>query len=120
MGNIMSIQIKRIGKQEYKYEVTWDEKEKKQRWRYIGKVTNGSEPVGKLADPVLTARLKFLFYGSLVISVLIGFFVHAHPHFWWESNPAFHAIYGFIVCVFIILGSKSLGHYIKREVNYYD
>lgn len=115
----MSIQLKRIGKQTYKYDVTWDEKEKKQRWRYIGKVTNDSECVGKLDDPVFTAKLKFLFYVSLAASIIIGFFVHSHPYFWWDEHPAFNAIYGFVMCVLIVLGAKALGHYIMREEDYY-
>lgn len=116
----MSIQIKRIGNKEYKYEVTWDEKEKKQRWRYIGKVTNDVGNVGKLENSPFIAKLKLIFYISLAGSIIGSFFITYHPEFWWTEHPAFHAFYGFIICVFLILGSKALGHYVKREVNYYD
>ncbi len=116
----MSIQIKRIGKQTYKYDVTWDEKEKKQRWRYIGKATNDAASVGKLGDSKFTAKLKLLFYISLGISIVIGFFVHSHPYFWWDAHPIFFAIYGFVFCVLIVLGAKALGRYIQREEGYYD
>jgi hypothetical protein len=120
IGNIMGFQIKRIGKQNYKYEVVWDEKEKKQRWRYIGKVTNDVEPIGKLSDPGLISKLKYIFYATLIISFITGFLFQPHSYFWWDEHPAFHALYGFVFCVIIVLGAKSLEHYIKREVNYYD
>lgn len=112
----MSIQVKRIGKQEYKYEVTWDEKEKKQRWRYIGKVTNDPEHVDNLSN----SRWKTLFFFSLVAIFTAGFFVHPHPYFVWDEHPAFHAIYGFVICVIIVLGSRTLGHMLRREDDYYD
>lgn len=116
----MSIQIKNIGNQKYKYEVKWDNKEKKQRWRYIGKVTNEPESIGKSHDTGLSGKLKMLLYASMAISVLFGFLADSHPYFWWNEHPAFFAIFGFVVCVLIALGSRSLGHYLKREVDYYD
>lgn len=115
----MSIQVKRIGKQWYKYEVTWDETEKKQRWRYVGKVTNDDGQVGKPGSPEYASGTKTLFFAAIAVSVLAGFFVHPYTYFWWDAHPLFFAIYGFVICMLIILGSKLLGHYIQRREDYY-
>ncbi len=59
---------------------------------------------------------------SIGISVIIGlFFRPEHPHFWWEKIPAFDAIFGFLGCVLIILGSKALGHHwLQKGEDYYN
>jgi hypothetical protein len=74
-----------------------------------------------LEDPEFIKKLKYFFYISLGITVIIGFFVHPKSHFWWEKIPGFYAIYGFAACVLIIFGAKALGNYwLKREEGYYD
>ena len=54
--------------------------------------------------------------------MLIGlFFLPEHPHFWWEQIPVFDAIFGFLGCIVIVLGSKALGHRgIQKDEDYYD
>lgn len=66
--------------------------------------------------------LKNLFYISLVLSLIIGLFIHPdHAVFWWEKIPGFYAVYGFIGCVLIVLVSKELGHYwLQKPEDYYD
>lgn len=64
-------------------------------------------------------------YIGLVLSVIAGFFVHlySHPkiHFFWETVPFFSALYGFLGCILIIIGSKALGHrWLQKEENYYE
>jgi hypothetical protein len=70
-------------------------------------------------------HLFWILYSCLFLSVLTGFLVHSylHPHiyFFWETLPVFSAIYGFIGCVVIILGSKALGHYwLQKKEDYYE
>jgi len=73
-------------------------------------------------------RVKDLFrvlYGCLLLSILAGFFVHLylHPevHFFWERIPIFSAVYGFIGCIVIILGSKAIGHFwLQKKEDYYE
>lgn len=54
--------------------------------------------------------------------MLIGlFFLPEHPHFWWEKIPVFDAIFGFLGCIVIVLGSRALGHHgIQKDEDYYD
>mgnify|MGYP001179285995 CR=1 FL=1 len=74
----------------------------------------------------ITMRHLFLMlYASLFVSVLVGIlvhiFLHPHAHFWWEELPVFSAIYGFIGCIIIIIGSKALGHHwLQKEEDYYE
>ena len=71
---------------------------------------------------------KHLFWilgGCLFLSIITGFFVHSylHPHtyFFWEVLPFFSALYGFIGCIVIIIGSKALGHFwLQKDEDYYE
>ncbi len=67
-------------------------------------------------------RLKYLFFISCGVSMLIGVFIaHEHVHFWWEKIPVFDALFGFFGCIVIVLGSKALGHHgIQKDEDYYD
>lgn len=66
--------------------------------------------------------LKYLFFISIGIFILMGFFfIPKHPHFFWEKIPGFDAVFGFIGCIVIVLGSKFLGHHgISKGEDYYD
>ena len=57
---------------------------------------------------------------SSVVTVAAGFLVDLHPHFAFESLPAFFALYGFVACVILVFGSKLLGLLLKRRDTYYD
>jgi hypothetical protein len=74
---------------------------------------------------ITSKHLFRIFFGCLALSILGGFWVrvHLHPHlfFSWQSLPIFAALYGFVGCVIIILGSKALGHYwLMKEEDYYE
>ena len=56
----------------------------------------------------------------LALTVAAGFLVDMHPHFAFESWPAFFAIYGFLACVVLVFGAKLLGLLLKRPDTYYD
>jgi hypothetical protein len=61
------------------------------------------------------------FFSSLVILLVIEFFVHQHPHFPWEGWPAFYAVFGFVACVALVLAAKYiLRPLMKRREDYYD
>ena len=65
--------------------------------------------------PIWTA-----FVVILALTVAAGFLVDMHPHFAFESWPAFFAIYGFLACVVLVFGAKLLGLLLKRPDTYYD
>ena len=67
-------------------------------------------------------KLKYIFFISIGVSILVGFLIPSeHVHFWWDRIPAFDAIFGFLGCIVIVLGSKALGHHgIQKDEDYYD
>ena len=60
------------------------------------------------------------FLGILALTVFSELFVEAHPHFGIDGMFGFHAWYGFVACVVLIVGSKALGSLLKRPDSYYD
>ena len=69
------------------------------------------------------SSIKKLWIGSgivLALTVVAEFFVKLHPHFEVESYFGFHAVYGFLACVVMVVFAKGLGYLIKRKDDYYD
>jgi hypothetical protein len=61
------------------------------------------------------------FFSSLVVLLIIEFFVHKHPHFGCEGWLEFYAVYGFVACVALVLAAKYiLRPIMKRREDYYD
>ena len=103
-----------------------------------------------LENQKIVKKLVYILYASLVISCLLGFAIHLappaehvapaehaeqdehaapadhgehaeHVPFVFEQIPIFSAIFGFIVCALLGLGSKAYGHNIvMKEEDYYD
>ncbi len=80
----------------------------------------------QLEDPVRFTRIKRWFYVSLAALalaeiVLPRLFGGLHPHFSFESFPAWGSLYGLVSCVAIIVVSKALGKlWLMRREDYYD
>ena len=47
-------------------------------------------------------------------------FYHKHPHFEAESWFGFYAIYGFVMCVGLVLAAKLMRIFLMRDEDYYD
>ncbi len=65
-------------------------------------------------------KVRTYFYISLLILVIIDFFIPKHGHFSWEEAPQFFAVYGFIGCVSFVFMAKILRLIVKRNEDYYD
>jgi hypothetical protein len=65
--------------------------------------------------------VKYVLIISIGVSMVMGlFFRPEHPHFWWEKIPIFDAVFGFLGCILIVLGSKALGHHwLQKDEDYY-
>jgi hypothetical protein len=70
--------------------------------------------------PKNVKRLLGSFYISLLMLLIIDFFVHKHAEFPWEGATDFFAVYGFISCVLLIFIAKILRLFVKRDENYYE
>jgi drug/metabolite transporter (DMT)-like permease len=65
--------------------------------------------------------LFLVFCASLIVVLVLEFFIHKHPHFPWEKWPGFYATFGFVAFVSLILAAKYiLRPLIKRKEDYYD
>jgi hypothetical protein len=72
-----------------------------------------------LDEPRNVQRLWRGFLAVLALTVLAEIFITLHPHFDVESLPAFHAAYGFLTCVAMIVVAKALAVLLKRPDKYY-
>ena len=55
-----------------------------------------------------------------ILLALADLFYHKHILFGIEEIPAFYGIYGFVMCVALVLGAKELRKILKRDEDYYD
>lgn len=82
--------------------------------------------MGYLDEPRNIKKLRIVFYLSLVVVVILEFILIKREHIELSlehiaESPAFHAWYGFIACVLIILVSKLIGHlWLMKEEDFYD
>ena len=67
-------------------------------------------------------KLRMFSYILLAVSVLAEFLVPAHgPQHPWDKIPGFYALFGFVICMAMIIVSKLLGQYwLKKKEDYYD
>lgn len=70
--------------------------------------------------PENVKRFLAIFYISLMVLLIIDFFIHKHAEFPWEGAPDFFAVYGFVSCVLLIFIAKVLRLFVKRDETYYD
>ena len=64
-----------------------------------------------------------IYYGLLVVCVglvLADFTYHKHGHFGFEEWPGFHAGFGFLAYVGLVLTATQLRKVLKRREDYYD
>ena len=69
--------------------------------------------------------LKWAFYTSLVISVLVDLFLPRHETnhevFWGDKIPGFWAIFAFTGCILFIKICKGAAHtFLGKSEDYYD
>lgn len=70
-------------------------------------------------SPQTVRRLWTIFIVILIGTVLAEFGVHPHASFGIDGTFGFHAWYGFLACVVIVLVSKLFGFLVKRREEYY-
>ncbi len=71
-------------------------------------------------DPKNVKRLLVVFFGALIVLLVVDFFIHKHADFSWEGVPNFFAAYGFVSCVFLIFIARILRPMIRRDEDYYE
>lgn len=72
-----------------------------------------------LVRPATIRWLWRIFGVVLGLTVAAGFFMGEHGHFGIDGSFGFHAWYGFLTCVAMVLVAKLLGFLVKRPESYY-
>jgi hypothetical protein len=70
--------------------------------------------------PQNVKRVLRVLYAICGVLFLIDFVYHRHIVHPWEGLWGFHAIYGFIACVVLVLGAKEMRKLLMRKEDYYD
>ena len=70
--------------------------------------------------PKNVQRLLRGFYLCCVLLVLAEFVIHRHVYHPWEGLFAFHAGYGFVACVVLVLAATQMRKLVMRDEDYYD
>lgn len=69
------------------------------------------------------SSIKKLYISTLIILgvvLFVEYFIVLHPHFSIEKIFGFHAVFGFLSCIVLIIFAKLLGFLVKRKDDYYD
>ena len=70
--------------------------------------------------PKNVQRLMRGFYASCVLLVLAEFVIHRHVVHPWEGLFGFHALYGFVACVVLVIIATEMRKLLMRDEDYYD
>lgn len=69
------------------------------------------------------STVTWIYRGLWCVCAVLGLadlFYHKHTVFRIEGFPAFYGIFGFVVCVGLVLGARELRKILKRDEDYYD
>lgn len=61
-----------------------------------------------------------VFYASLVVLLVVDFFIEKHADFGFDGVTNFYAAYGFISCVMLVLIAKVMRALLMRDEDHYD
>ena len=79
------------------------------------------EELGMFDKPQNVKRLLYVFYGCVILLLLVDVFYHKHAIFAWEGYFAFYSVYGFVACVILVIVAKYvLRPMVMRDEDYYD
>ncbi len=73
-----------------------------------------------LDQPKNIALIIWILVGICVTLFFADAFYHKHPHFEIENLFGFYGVYGFFVCVALVLIAKSLRNVLMRDEDYYE
>lgn len=73
-------------------------------------------PGGEGAGP---RKLRRAFYAVGALLLALDAVIHRHAEHPWEGAFGFHAAYGFVACVLLVLAAKRLRRVLMRPEDYY-
>jgi hypothetical protein len=78
------------------------------------------EPKRWLDDPATVRKIIIALVVVCAALFLADAFYTKHPVHWLEATFGFHALYGFVMCVGLVLGAKVMRVFLMRNEDYYD
>ena len=82
--------------------------------------TGAEEKLYLFDKPKNVQRLLRGFYLCCLLLVLAEFVIHRHVVHPWEGLFAFHAGYGFVACVVLVLAATQMRKLLMRDEDYYE
>lgn len=73
-----------------------------------------------LDQPGNVRKIIYALYAACAALFFADFFYHKHAHFTAEGWFGFYALYGFIMCVALVLVAKLMRVFLMRDEDYYD
>ena len=73
-----------------------------------------------LDEPRNVTKLVRGLVGVCALLLLADAFYDKHPHFAFEGWFGFFAVFGFVVCVGLVMFAKWMRTFLKRPEDYYD
>lgn len=81
---------------------------------------SGDERKYWLDDPANVKKVIWALFAVCAALFLADAFYHKHSHFEAENFFGFYAIFGFVVCVALVLAAKWMRVILMRSEDYYD
>jgi phosphatidylserine synthase len=73
-----------------------------------------------LDEPGNVKKIIWALFAVCAALFLADAFYHKHSHFEAENFFGFYAIFGFVVCVALVLAAKGMRVFLMRSEDYYD
>ena len=73
-----------------------------------------------LDRPANLRRMRRIFYALCAALAGLDLVIHRHAEHAWEGVFAFHAGYGFVACVVLVLAAKQMRRILMRREDYYE
>ena len=73
-----------------------------------------------LDEPGNVKKIIWALFAVCAALFLADAFFHKHSHFEAENVFGFYAIFGFVVCVALVLAAKGMRVFLMRSEDYYD
>ena len=73
-----------------------------------------------LDEPGNVKKIIWALFAVCTALFLADAFYHKHSHFEAENFFGFYAIFGFVVCVALVLAAKGMRVFLMRSEDYYD
>jgi len=71
-------------------------------------------------NPKNVQRILYLLYFFCAVLFILDFIIHRHMVHPWEGLLGFHAVYGFVGCVVLVIVAKWMRTFLMRDESYYD